>query len=69
MSYLRQFAPAMLAAVRFAGGRGHHAGELLQAAGILAELYATGTRKVPAGAPAAFVPARWPATCTRRGAR
>ena len=57
MSYLRQFAPAMLAAVRFAGGPGTT--ELVQAAGILAELYATGTRKVPADAPAAFVPTRW----------
>jgi hypothetical protein len=33
--------------------------ELLQAAGILAGLYATKARKVPDGAPASFVPARW----------
>jgi hypothetical protein len=66
MSYLRQFAPAVLAAVRFAAGAGTDAGELLQAVEMLAELYATGARKVPSGAPTGFVPARWPATCTPR---
>ena len=57
MAYLRQFVPDVLAAVRFAGGPG--AGELLEAVAVLAGLYATRTRKVPPGAPAGFVPARW----------
>jgi TnpA family transposase len=57
MTYLRQFAPAVLAAVRFAGGPGTE--QTLQAVAMLAELYATGARKVPAGAPVGFVPAKW----------
>jgi TnpA family transposase len=57
MGYVRQFAPAVLAAVRFAGGPG--TSELLRAVDMLAELYATGARKVPTGAPAGFVPTRW----------
>jgi hypothetical protein len=57
MSYLRQFAPDVLKAVRFAGGPG--TGALLAAVSILTGLYATGTRKVPAGAPVGFVPARY----------
>ncbi|WIM92594.1 Tn3 family transposase [Actinoplanes oblitus] len=57
MSYLRQFAPAVLAAVQFAGGLGTE--QLLQAVSMLAALYATGARKVPAGAPAGFVPTKW----------
>jgi Domain of unknown function (DUF4158) len=57
MSYLRQFAPQVLAAVRFAGGPG--TGDLLEAITVLAGLYATGARKVPADAPTGFVPARW----------
>jgi TnpA family transposase len=57
MSYLRQFTPSVLAAVRFAGGPGTE--QLLQAVAMLGELYATGTRKVPAGAPVGFVPAKW----------
>lgn len=57
VSYLRQFAPAVLAAVRFAGGPGTE--QLLQAVSLLAGLYATGARKVPAGAPVGFVPATW----------
>ena len=57
MTYLRQFAPAVLRAVSFAGGPGTD--ELLAAVSILAELYATGARKVPAGAPVGFVPTRW----------
>ena len=57
MSYLRQFAPDVLATVRFAGGPGTE--DLLGAISILAELYVTGARKVPADAPVAFVPARW----------
>ena len=68
MTYLRQFAPAVLAAVRFAGGPG--ASDLLQAVDILNELYATGTRKVPAGAATGFVPERWAGylqAATKRG--
>ena len=57
MGYVRQFAPAVLAAVRFAGGLA--TGDLLSAVHTLGELYATGARKVPAGTPAGFVPARW----------
>jgi len=57
MGYVRQFAPAVLAAVRFAGGPA--TSDLLAAVQTLGELYATGTRKVPAGTPAGFVPARW----------
>jgi hypothetical protein len=57
MTYLRQFAPAVLAAVRFAGGPGTE--QLLAAVATLTELYATGARKVPPDAPAGFVPARW----------
>jgi TnpA family transposase len=57
MSYVRQFAPHVLGAVRFAGGPG--TGELLAAIGVLCELYATGARKVPADAPSGFVPIRW----------
>ncbi len=55
--YLRQFTPQVLAAVEFAGGV--RAGPLLEAVAILRELNATGARKVPDGAPASFVPARW----------
>jgi TnpA family transposase len=57
MSYLRQFVPAVLAAVRFDGGPGMD--DLLTAVTILAGLYAAGARKVPDGAPEGFVPARW----------
>jgi hypothetical protein len=57
MSYLRQFAPAVLAAVQFAGGPGTE--QLLQAVSILTELYAAGARKVPATAPVVFVPTKW----------
>jgi hypothetical protein len=57
LAYLRQFAPQVLAAVRFDGGT--DARGLLDAVGILAGLYASGGRKVPDGAPAGFVPARW----------
>ena len=57
MAYLRQFVPDVLAAVRFAAGPGMD--DLLQAAGILAGLYASKARKVPDGAPDSFVPARW----------
>src|SRR6185312_1149218 len=51
------FAPAVLGAVQFAGGPGTE--QLLQAVSVLAELYATGARKVPAGAPVGFVPTKW----------
>ncbi len=54
---MRQFAPDVLRAIRFAGGTGTN--ELLQAVQVLAELYATGARKVPPDAPTGFVPARW----------
>ena len=57
LAYLRQFAPQVLAAVRFDGGT--DARELLDAVGVLAGLYASGGRKVPDDAPAGFVPARW----------
>jgi hypothetical protein len=57
IGYVRQFAPEVLRAVRFAGGTGTE--ELLRAVQLLAELYATGARKVPTGAPAGFVPTRW----------
>jgi TnpA family transposase len=57
MSYLRQFAPAVLAAVQFDGGPGTE--QLLQAVSMLTGLYATGARKVPAGAPVGFVPTKW----------
>ena len=57
MSYLRQFAPDVLKAIRFAGGPGTD--ELLAAVSILAELYATGARKVPDSAPTGFVPTRY----------
>jgi hypothetical protein len=57
MAYLRQFVPDVLAAVKFAGGPGTDG--LLEAAAILAGLYAVKARKVPDGAPDGFVPARW----------
>jgi TnpA family transposase len=57
MSYLRQFAPTVLGAVRFAGGPGTE--DLVYGVSVLSELYATGARKVPADAPTGFVPTRW----------
>ncbi|GGL39374.1 hypothetical protein GCM10011588_62620 [Nocardia jinanensis] len=56
-SYLRQFTPAVLSAVRFAGGTA--ATELLIAVHMLRELNATGARKVPPEAPTGFVPTKW----------
>ncbi|WAX79575.1 Tn3 family transposase [Streptomyces sp. KMM 9044] len=56
-TYIRQFAPKVLEAVRFAGGT--EAKPLIEALEILRELNATGTRNVPHGAPTLFVPARW----------
>ncbi len=55
--YLRQFTPQVLAAIGFAGGP--TAAPLLEAVEILRGLNATGARKVPDGAPTAFVPTRW----------
>jgi hypothetical protein len=57
MTYLRQFAPAVLAAVQFAVGPGTE--QLLQGVSMLTGLYATGARKVPGGAPVGFVPTKW----------
>ncbi|MGW4124435.1 hypothetical protein [Nocardia sp. NPDC004711] len=55
-SYLRQFTPAVLSSVGFAGGTA--ATELLIAVAML-ELNATGHRKVFDEAPTGFVPAKW----------
>lgn len=49
MSYLRQFAPNVLAVVRFAGGSGTR--DLLEVITILAGLYVNGARKVPRRCP------------------
>ncbi|WP_045440431.1 DUF4158 domain-containing protein, partial [Nocardia seriolae] len=56
-SYLRQFTPAVLSSVRFAGGTA--ATELLIALNMLRELNATGGRKVFDDAPTGFVPTKW----------
>ncbi|MGO4617188.1 Tn3 family transposase [Nocardia sp. 2YAB30] len=56
-NYLRQFTPAVLETVRFAGGTA--ATELLIAVAMLRELNATGRRKVFDDAPAEFVPTNW----------
>jgi len=56
-AHLREFAPAVLAAVRFEGATA--ARPLIEAVRVLAELNATGTRKVPDDAPVDFVPTRW----------
>jgi TnpA family transposase len=56
-SYLRQFTPQVLAAIRFQGGT--NAQTLMEAVEILRGLNASGARKVPDGAPADFVPAKW----------
>jgi hypothetical protein len=55
--YLRQFTPGVLAAVDFTGGPG--TADLMAAVAILKNLNASGGRKVPADAPASFVPARY----------
>jgi len=65
-SYLRQFTPGVLAAADFTGGQG--TADLMAAVVILKNLNASGGRKVPAGAPASFVPARY-ADYWRRRAR
>ncbi|MFG6201215.1 DUF4158 domain-containing protein [Nonomuraea sp. JJY05] len=56
-TYLRKFTPRVLAAVDFQGGPG--TADLMDAVTILRELNRTGGRKVPAGAPTSFVPARY----------
>lgn len=56
-SYLRKFTPAVLSAVRFAGGTAST--ELLIAVDMLREPNATGRRKVSDDAPTGFVPAKW----------
>jgi TnpA family transposase len=56
-SYLRQFTPHVLNAIDFQGGPG--TGDLMDAVEILKDLNRAGGRKVPAGAPVSFVPARY----------
>jgi hypothetical protein len=56
-SYLRQFTPHVLNAIDFQGGPG--TGDLMDAVEILKDLNRVGGRKVPAGAPVSFVPARY----------
>ncbi len=56
-NYLRQFTPAVLASVGFAGGTA--ATELLIAVAMLRERNATGRRKVFDEAPTGFVPTKW----------
>lgn len=56
-NYLRQFTPAVLSTVEFAGGTA--ATELLIAVAMLRELNATARRKVFDEAPTGFVPAKW----------
>lgn len=56
-AYLRQFTPDVLAVVGFQGGPGATA--LMEAVEVLKGLNRHGGRKVPAGAPASFVPARY----------
>lgn len=67
-TYIRQFAPKVLEAVRFKGGT--EAKPLIEALEILRELNATGARNVPDKAPTLFVPTRWQGylrRCRRRG--
>nr|WP_231509612.1 hypothetical protein [Nocardia sp. NRRL WC-3656] len=56
-SYLRQFTPAVLSSVRFAGGTA--ATELLIAVNMLREHNATGDRTVFDEAPTGLVPTKW----------
>jgi hypothetical protein len=56
-SYLRQFAPNVLSVIDFQGGPG--TAELMESVTILKELNQTGGRRVPEGAPEAFVPTRF----------
>ena len=63
-SYLRQFTPDVLAAIDFQGGPG--TAGLMEAVAILKELNRPGGRKVPADAPASFVPGPVRASIWRR---
>ncbi|MEU9831840.1 hypothetical protein AB0D67_09895 [Streptosporangium sp. NPDC048047] len=56
-TYLRRFTPQVLETVGFHGGPG--TADLMEAVEILKELNRVGGRKVPAGAPTSFVPARY----------
>ncbi|MGZ4619665.1 MAG: hypothetical protein ACXV3F_13340, partial [Frankiaceae bacterium] len=56
-SYLRQFAPHVLAAIEFSASV--EASEVLNAVTLLRRLNAEGRRTVPDDAPTGFVPARW----------
>ncbi|WP_345353889.1 Tn3 family transposase [Actinoallomurus liliacearum] len=56
-SYLRQFTPQVLETIDFHGGPG--TADLMNAVAMLKELNRVGGRKVPAGAPTSFVPARY----------
>ncbi|MFF4621809.1 Tn3 family transposase [Nonomuraea jabiensis] len=56
-TYLRRFTPQVLEAVDFQGGPG--IADLMEAVEILKELNRVGGRKVPAGVPMSFVPARY----------
>lgn len=56
-TYLRQFTPHVLNAIDFHGGPG--TADLMEAVAVLKELNRVGGRKVPAGAPTSFVPARY----------
>src|SRR6266581_1418001 len=56
-SYLRQFTPHVLNVIDFQGGPG--TADLMDAVEILKDLNRAGGRKVPAGSPASFVPARY----------
>nr|WP_165977471.1 Tn3 family transposase [Nonomuraea diastatica] len=56
-TYLRQFTPNVLAAIDFQGGPG--TAELMEAVAVLKEMNRLGGRKVPAGAPSGFMPAKY----------
>jgi len=56
-NHVREFAPAVLNAIRFDGGT--QARPLLRALELLRELNATAGRRVPSDAPTDFVPTRW----------
>jgi Domain of unknown function (DUF4158) len=56
-SYLRQFTPHVLSTIDFQGGPG--TADLIDAVEILKDLNRAGSRKVPAGSPVSFVPARY----------
>ena len=53
----RKFAPAVLGAFDFRAST--ETESLLAGVDVLADLYATGARKLPADAPTGFVPERW----------